>query len=99
MVKMHVSAPVLTGEVWSTAERFTPLHVRPAWDTPDPKRALKGISPLLADLSKPLARAHRQVAALTYMPCSAPWGNVSLAPVRPSEVSEELTGTGTPTQG
>ena len=34
------------GEVWSTAERTTPLRLRPAWDTPNPKRALKG-TPLL----------------------------------------------------
>ena len=34
------------GEVWSTAERTTPLRLRPAWDTPNPKRALKGPPPL-----------------------------------------------------
>jgi hypothetical protein len=46
------------GEVWSTAERTTPLRLRPAWDTPNPKRALKGTPPpLQADLSAPLARA------------------------------------------
>ena len=34
------------GEVWSTAERTTPLRLRPAWDTPNPKCALKEIPPL-----------------------------------------------------
>jgi hypothetical protein len=87
MGKAHFSAPGLTGEVWSSAERTTPLRLRPSRDKPTnskthPKRDPPPSTGRFKCASS--ARTHRQVAVKCHVRSLGGTSLFSLAPVRPS---------------